>query len=146
MSRRSYSPEVEAVERRVALSNTMAAPLAGVHVEAVRLFSLNGKLRGSVVQQGSKLTFNASGRLAGTGPIQMTGYAYLYVHIGYPETGELVLSNSKGTIALSLGFGPKIPFHVVSGTGAYASASGHGTFSFSHGPRGHAFSLHSSGR
>src|SRR5205807_7888891 len=97
-----------------------------VHVDASRLFLLDGTLRGSNPQAGLKVNVSASGQVRSMGKVQATGVVYLDAHRG-GSFGSIDLRNSKGTVQLMVLSGNPVRFQIVSGTGAYAAASGTGT-------------------
>ena len=82
-----------------------------------------------------------SGRLASMGEVHATLFD-VYLFDSDPHTdGKIVLANSKGSVTLGLDQShiislsntlaksvARVPFHVQSGTGAYAGASGTGVF------------------
>lgn len=157
--RTALRPAVDALECRLALSQMTQLPTTGGlpdggNVEMTTLAasatiskSISGKLVGNVSQSlghtigmpdvGHKFTLTGSGHVKTLGMVQVKGSvgATGFIQNG-KSTGELTLTNSKGTLTLGLTGPPQAGFSslpstyqfaVTGGTGAYSSTSGQGT-------------------
>ncbi|MFI5378599.1 MAG: hypothetical protein ACHRHE_04825 [Tepidisphaerales bacterium] len=115
----------------------LTAVATGPHF--TKAFSMSGtySIAMVVADVGKKYIFKGSGKPAGFGTMQLSGWVQTpgYVASGKAR-GVLVLKNSQGTIELSLsgptepGFGPlptTLSYHITGGTGAYTKAYGSGT-------------------
>jgi hypothetical protein len=165
-ARRQSRPEPELLEERALLSTvahphhvrparTVPAASAASHpvTNAMPLLgsvsgAYNTKTSSGVV--GRDLTLSGSGDVTSLGMVQLTGVVHLSItRASSLPTGTLILSDSQGTIRLSLkGNGGPQPlamhpvsansmqmhYTIVSGTGAYRSLHGSGTLALSLGP------------
>jgi hypothetical protein len=85
------------------------------------------------------------------GAVQITGSAHLPgLVLSAHATGQLTITNAKGTITLDLtgpterAFGPMprhLSYKITGGTGAYAGAAGKGNVEVKLAERGHKFAL-----
>lgn len=148
--RRTLHPAVDSLESRLVLSQVAHLPLTAdvsdagmVATAATTSRAVSGKLTGtaahlpSVPDLGRKIALSGSGHLRSLGMVQVKGTIGTagFIQSG-KSTGALTITNSKGTIELSL-TGPTQPgfsslptsysFVITGGTGAYKSISGHGT-------------------
>jgi hypothetical protein len=135
------SPQLETLEGKLLLSTAHAA--VAKHTPAatpVAPFTLNGSLQVpslSVVtftQNGENMgSFKVHGKLGTMGQVTGTFVAILDSTSTYMSSGGLVLNGRHGTVTLAMSSDPKdttsYDFHVFSGTGAYATASGAGKMS-----------------
>ena len=163
-TRRQSRPEAELLEERALLSAVAHThhvhPARAVPTPSAHLVTNTSPLLGSVSGAyntksssgvvGRDLTLSGSGGITSLGTVQLTGV----VHLGISRasalpTGTLILSDSQGTIRLSLkGNGGPLPlalrpvsansmqmrYTIVSGTGAYRSLHGSGSLALSLGP------------
>jgi hypothetical protein len=122
--------------------DSIPAPATRPRTHVVRL---NGQLSGQssspiTIDTGPQNVLNGSGRLGNLGDFQVTGNLQrsgYFLLKNRPVNGSLLLSNSKGTITISLhsddqhngpsGLPNKIGYTVSGGTGVYAGVSDHGT-------------------
>ena len=165
-TRRQSRPEPELLEERALLSavpHTLhvhparSVPAAGA---AAHLVTNTSPLQGSVTGTydtkisagvaGRDLTLSGNGEVTSLGPVQLTGVVHLGISkASAASTGTLILSDSQGTIRLSLkgNGGPQplatrpvsadsmqLRYAIVGGTGAYKGLRGNGTLALSLGP------------
>ena len=140
------------LESRMLLSGCTAAdaaaaplvsPAAAVRVAAGRHFTTAFKVTGTYSMPmmnpdaGKRYVFKGSGKPAGFGLMQLSGSIQTPGNMGSGQAhGSLVMTNSHGTLKISVtgptepGFGPlptTLSYRITGGTGAYAGASGSGT-------------------
>jgi hypothetical protein len=148
MIARSYRPQVESLEGRTLPSSL---PVVGpphetaVHA-APHVLLLSGTIGGTwtllhtIPDTGGKQALMGQGTVHPLGPVEASGTLYTpgFIGSGHAEI-ELRLSAGKGSVKLLLvgplqrGFShPPTSFHytIVSGTGAFAGATGNGTAAF----------------
>jgi hypothetical protein len=128
----------DSLEGKVLLSTGLADPAAAVHVAKTKRFLLNGTVYGlpfGSVQQGELLvsTFSLAGNAQSMGNV---GGSLKLAHPTITQgklpdlsNATITLSNSKGSVQLTMAASPsrRYIFVVTGGTGSYASASGSGT-------------------
>jgi len=165
-TRRQSRPEPELLEERALLSTvahphhvhpSRAVPAAAAASHPVtRAAPLQGSISGSYNTKistglaGRDISLSGTGEMTSLGPVQLAGV----VHFGISRataipTGTVLLSDSQGTIRLSLkgNGGPQplamrsvsansmqLHYNIVSGTGVYKGMHGRGTLALSLGP------------
>ena len=126
MNRRRFTPTLQGLESRLALS-TASASMVHIQAKKPRPFLLDGQMKGQFLIASDQVTqtFSGSGRLGVMGKVQVAEYGTVGASgfIG----GEADLTNNKGTVHLTLTVDRRgLHYRIVSGTGAYANAQGSG--------------------
>jgi hypothetical protein len=149
MTKPSRCPQVEELEPRTLLNAApvpppVLGPALVASLQGQRELDLRGTLHGGyrllsaiLVDEGEVAQLSGSGDVHGLGRVTVTGTLEVpgFIRNGTPG-GELVLSNTRGTLTLQLqaplqvGFAPLPPrytFQIVQGTGAFQGMTGGGT-------------------
>ena len=151
------TPAFDSLEGKILLSTGMADPAATVHRTTVNHFLLNGTLKGipyGSIQQGgiavSSFSLTGSARSMGkvNGSLGLTDPLIAPGRKPDLSNATLTLSNSRGSVQLTMAASPsnRYIFVLTSGSGSYATEFGSGTAIISYNPRMHVYlvNLHSS--
>jgi hypothetical protein len=139
---RRHTLEFDSLEGKVLLSTAMADPAAAVYKQKTNQFHLGGKISGipsgAAVPNGLMISsFPLSGNVASMGNVDGAFFLkYRFVQFRkLPDLSKssLALFNQKGRvdIALNATGSHHYKFKIMSGSGAYAFASGKGTLTVS---------------
>jgi hypothetical protein len=151
-TKRTWRPEVEALEERTVLSAGLPltpvalAPVAHHSLHTRHFLALDGSVSGTwqrrftIPDTGGDQVLMGSGGIAPLGQVQVRGELHTPGFVLHGRTvGTVTLTNAKGSVTVRLigplqpGFSPPpSTFHytLVGGTGRYAGASGSGRVAF----------------
>jgi hypothetical protein len=139
---RRHTLEFDSLEGKVLLSTVMADPAATVYKQKTTHFHLDGKLSGipsgAAVPNGLMVSsFPLSGNVASMGNVDGAFFLkYRFIQFRkLPDLSKsnLVLANQNGRVNISLNAAAShhYKFKIMSGSGAYALATGKGTLTVS---------------